>query len=131
MIKTMKRFVLLAVLFAFCMIMPTFASTIKKYYVKFMSRDYSNWIYSELKDVKSCTKTSDGQQYIIVYTGVDGAKTPFCESLCPIRKCAKEKNYETCGKCGDLMSCEKIKMIIDNNEKALKNLGGGNNEENQ
>lgn len=53
---------------------------------------------------------------------IEGAKTPFCESLCPIRKCAKEKNYETCGKCGDLMSCEKIKMIIDNNEGALKNL---------
>jgi hypothetical protein len=53
---------------------------------------------------------------------VDGAKTPFCESLCPIGKCAKEKKYEACGKCGDLMSCEKIKMIIDNNETALNNL---------
>ena len=53
---------------------------------------------------------------------IEGTKTPFCESLCPIRKCAQEKNYETCGKCGDLMRCEKIKMIIDNNEKALNNL---------
>ncbi len=53
---------------------------------------------------------------------IEGAKTPFCESLCPIRKCAKKKNYETCGKCKELMRCEKIKMIIDNNEGALKNL---------
>lgn len=53
---------------------------------------------------------------------VEGVKTPFCESLCPIRKCAKEKNYETCGECGDLMRCEKIKMIVDNYEGTLKNL---------
>lgn len=53
---------------------------------------------------------------------VEGAKTMFCESLCPIRKCAKEKNYETCGDCEELMKCEKIKMIIDNNAEALKNL---------
>ena len=55
---------------------------------------------------------------------VEGAKTPFCESLCPIRKCAKEKNYDTCGDCGDLIKCEKIKMIIDTNDAALNNLKG-------
>ena len=53
---------------------------------------------------------------------VEGVKTPFCESLCPIRKCTEEKNYVTCGECGDLMSCEKIKMIIDNNKVVLNNL---------
>ena len=53
---------------------------------------------------------------------IEGAKTPFCESLCPIRKCAREKNYETCGKCCELKKCEKIKMIIDNNEEAMNNL---------
>lgn len=37
-------------------------------------------------------------------------------------KVAKERNYETCGKCGDLMSCEKIKVIIDNNKEVLNNL---------
>ena len=51
--------------------MPTFAATTKKYFVKFMPVDYSNWVWSELKDVKSCTKTTDGQQYVIVYTGID------------------------------------------------------------
>ena len=53
---------------------------------------------------------------------IEGAKTPFCDSLCPIRKCVMEKNYETCGKCSELDKCEKIKMIIDNNEEALKRL---------
>ena len=30
----------------------------------------------------------------------EGAKTPFCESLCPIRKCAQGRSLETCGACG-------------------------------
>lgn len=53
---------------------------------------------------------------------VEGVKTPFCESLCTIRKCAKEKNYETCGKCKELEKCEKVKVIIENNKEALNNL---------
>lgn len=53
---------------------------------------------------------------------IDGAKTPFCDSMCEIRKCAKDKNFETCGDCDNLMNCEKVKMIIGNNEEALKNL---------
>lgn len=67
----MKRFSILVIILAFTMIMPTFAATTKKYFVKFMPFDYSNWIWSELKDVQSCTKTTDGQQYVIVYTGID------------------------------------------------------------
>lgn len=27
---------------------------------------------------------------------VEGAKTPFCDSLCPIRNCAREKGVSTC-----------------------------------
>ena len=52
----------------------------------------------------------------------DGKKTPYCESLCPIRQCALEKGRATCGKCGELMTCGKVGMIIGNNEQALKNL---------
>ena len=29
----------------------------------------------------------------------DGAKTPYCESLCPIRQCALGKAVKTCGDC--------------------------------
>ncbi len=53
---------------------------------------------------------------------MDGVKTPFCDSMCEIRKCAINKKYETCGDCNEIMSCEKVKMIIGNNEEALSNL---------
>ncbi len=53
---------------------------------------------------------------------IDGAKTPYCESLCPIRQCARERNVETCGSCGEMMSCEKLGAIIENNSDALKHL---------
>ena len=51
----------------------------------------------------------------------DGVKTIFCDKLCEIRKCAKDK-YENCGKCNKLNTCEKIKMIISNNDEAIHNL---------
>ena len=53
---------------------------------------------------------------------VDGPKTPFCEKLCPIRQCVINKKFKTCGDCGELDSCEKIKMIISNNKDAFERL---------
>ena len=53
---------------------------------------------------------------------IDGVKTPYCGSICPIRQCALSRNYETCGVCSELDSCDKVGMIIRNNEKALRNL---------
>ena len=53
---------------------------------------------------------------------VDGVKTPYCESLCEIRKCAMGKKFETCGCCGEMEKCEKVGMIIGNNAEALENL---------
>jgi hypothetical protein len=53
---------------------------------------------------------------------VDGPKTPFCESLCPIRQCALGKDVETCGECASLDSCDIIRMITDNNEEAYRRL---------
>ena len=32
----------------------------------------------------------------------DGVKTPFCEDLCEIRKCAGRKGFPTCGSCPEL-----------------------------
>ena len=55
---------------------------------------------------------------------VDGVKTPFCDSLCQIRQCGLAKKIETCGSCGELMICGKVKMIIGNNKEALENLKG-------
>ena len=55
---------------------------------------------------------------------IDGVKTPYCDSLCPIRQCALGKGVETCGSCGELDTCEIVAMIIGNNADALRNLKG-------
>lgn len=54
---------------------------------------------------------------------IPGAKTPYCESLCPIRQCAQQKAYETCADCAEKSTCEQLGMITGNNPDALKNLG--------
>ena len=53
---------------------------------------------------------------------IPGAKTPFCDTLCPIRQCGLAKGYKTCGDCSDMEICEKLAMITGNNEEALRNL---------
>ncbi len=53
---------------------------------------------------------------------IDGVKTPYCDSLCPIRQCALERSMETCGACADMSKCEKLGMITENNADALENL---------
>lgn len=52
----------------------------------------------------------------------NGAKTVFCDSLCPIRQCALCKGMETCGDCIEISSCKKVAMVISNNAEAAKNL---------
>ena len=53
---------------------------------------------------------------------MDGVKTRYCSSLCKIRQCALSKKFETCGECADIENCEKVGIIIGNNEKARHNL---------
>jgi len=53
---------------------------------------------------------------------ISGAKTHYCDSLCPIRRCALGRKVETCGSCAEMESCEKLGAIIRNNADALKNL---------
>ncbi len=53
---------------------------------------------------------------------VEGVKTPFCNSLCPIRQCALSKECETCGNCLAMDGCQTVSMIISNNAEALDNL---------
>ena len=53
---------------------------------------------------------------------IDGMKTPYCDTLCPIRQCAMGKGYETCGDCGEVRTCEKAGMILGNNKDARRNL---------
>ena len=53
---------------------------------------------------------------------MNGLKTPYCNSLCPIRQCALDKGCETCGNCSAINGCQTVGMIISNNEEALDNL---------
>ncbi|MCI1666278.1 MAG: DUF3795 domain-containing protein [Atopobiaceae bacterium] len=52
----------------------------------------------------------------------DGPKTPYCESLCEIRKCVRRKGFDTCGDCDELEGCETVGMVIGGNPDALANL---------
>ena len=55
---------------------------------------------------------------------IDGVKTPYCDSLCPIRRCALGRKLETCGDCGEMGTCEKLGAITRNNADAARNLRG-------
>lgn len=53
---------------------------------------------------------------------MNGVKTPFCNSLCPIRQCALDKGCETCGSCLEMNGCQTVGMVISNNSEASDNL---------
>ena len=53
---------------------------------------------------------------------VEGAKTPFCDQLCPIRSCVREKGLDTCAGCAQLASCETLGRITNGNPAAMENL---------
>ena len=55
---------------------------------------------------------------------IEGVKTPYCDSLCPIRQCALARGVETCGSCGEMDACEKLGAIIGNNPDAMIRLKG-------
>lgn len=53
---------------------------------------------------------------------IDGRKTPYCASLCPIRQCALAKHLQTCGDCPEMASCSKLAPITSTNPAALRRL---------
>ena len=53
---------------------------------------------------------------------VEGVKTPFCDGLCPIRSCVREKKLETCADCGQMSDCPTLGSITANNPTAMDNL---------
>lgn len=55
---------------------------------------------------------------------IPGVKFAYCASMCSIRKCAREKQFETCGSCPEMKSCDKVGAIIGNNLEAKKRLEG-------
>lgn len=55
---------------------------------------------------------------------MDGAKTPYCESMCAVRACVMQKGHETCGDCPKLDECETVGAILNYSEDACRNLKG-------
>ncbi len=54
----------------------------------------------------------------------DGIKFVYCESMCPIRRCALSKGMTTCGDCAELETCEKVRPVLDNVPGTRENLRG-------
>lgn len=53
---------------------------------------------------------------------LEGPKTPYCESICPIRQCALDKRMTTCADCSKMNLCEKLRAIAVNNYQTKVNL---------
>lgn len=53
---------------------------------------------------------------------IDGAKTPFCDKLCTVHHCVREKSLDTCADCGQMDSCPTLGRIAANSPFVLDNL---------
>ena len=78
-----------------------------------VAQQWSEWNHADITPDMICC---DGCR-------LDGAKTPYCDALCPIRRCALQKNLETCGDCPEKAACKDLSMIAGNNAAARARLG--------
>ena len=53
---------------------------------------------------------------------MEGAKTPFCDKLCPVHNCVREKGLDTCANCGKMEECPTLGQIAANSPFVLENL---------
>ena len=53
---------------------------------------------------------------------VAGAKTPFCDKLCPVHNCVQEKGLDTCADCEQMDECPTLRQIAVNSPFVLDNL---------
>ena len=53
---------------------------------------------------------------------IEGAKTPFCDKLCPVHNCVREKGLATCADCGQMDGCLTLGCIAANSPFVLENL---------
>ncbi len=53
---------------------------------------------------------------------IDGAKTPFCDKLCSVHNCVREKGLATCADCAQMDICQELGRITANNPSAMENL---------
>lgn len=54
---------------------------------------------------------------------VHGVKSPYCDTLCPIRRCAIARSCGTCADCPELDRCSTVGAVLNNNGEAARNLG--------
>lgn len=53
---------------------------------------------------------------------MEGPKTPFCDSLCSIRRCVRLKGFKTCADCKERETCVNHSAVAKNNPSCLENL---------
>ena len=53
---------------------------------------------------------------------MEGAKTPFCEKLCSIHNCVRERGFDTCADCKQMDGCPTLGCIAVNSSFVLENL---------
>lgn len=53
---------------------------------------------------------------------IAGEKTPFCDMLCPIHNCIREKKLDTCADCAQMDGCAILGRIAANSPFVLENL---------
>ena len=53
---------------------------------------------------------------------IEGAKTPFCDKLCPVHNCVREKGMNTCADCPQMNDCPTLGRIAANNPSVLERL---------
>ena len=53
---------------------------------------------------------------------MEGVKTPFCDRLCPVHNCVREKGMATCADCAQMDGCPALGRIAANSPFILENL---------
>ena len=53
---------------------------------------------------------------------IEGVKTPFCDRLCSVHNCVREKGMDTCADCPQMDKCPTLGAIATNNPVVLENL---------
>ena len=53
---------------------------------------------------------------------IDGAKTPFCDKLCLVHNCVRERGLDTCADCEQMDGCRTLGQIAVNSPLVLENL---------
>lgn len=53
---------------------------------------------------------------------VAGAKIPFCDTLCSVHNCVREKGLDTCGDCEQMDGCPTLGRIAADTPSVLERL---------